>query len=452
MIQRKIMPRLEYWAHHKSRKPLVIRGARQVGKTTLVRQFSSEFEQYIYLNLEMPADRAPFEEFTDMESLLEAIFFLKNKKISRRAQTLIFLDEIQEAPEAVALLRYFYEQAPDIPVIAAGSLLESLFDPDINFPVGRVEYKILRPVCFEEFLEAIGEESALEQFRQIPVAPFAHQRLLQLFHTYAILGGMPEIVQHYISHGDLTALKPIYASLITSYMEDVEKYARHPSQVQTIRHVIKTCFGEAGKRISFRGFGKSDYGSREMGEALRILEKALLLRLVYPSTHTTLPLLPDQAKSPRLHLLDTGLMNYKLGIQKQIIGTNDLHSIYQGVMIEHLVGQELLSGQFEALSDLHFWVREKTGSMAEIDYVYPYDGRLIPIEVKSGAGGKLRSLHQFMDQSPHKMALRFFNGQPTRTQVKTLTGKTYHLLSLPYYLASQTEAYIRWFQEQLRMK
>ncbi|MCX6204894.1 MAG: AAA family ATPase, partial [Bacteroidetes bacterium] len=220
---------------------------------------------------------------------------------------------MQEVPKALNTLRYFFESASEISVIAAGSMLETLFDKNISFPIGRVEYLVIRPVSFPEFLSAMGETAALDQLQQIPLATFAHSKLLGLFHTYALIGGMPEIVQHYATNKDLVALAPIYDSLISGYLEDVEKYASSNSQLLHIRHCIQCSFAQAGKRIKFEGFGNSSYRSREMGESLRTLEKALLLHLIYPSTTATLPIVPDIKKSPRLQILDSGLLNYFVG-------------------------------------------------------------------------------------------------------------------------------------------
>lgn len=450
MFRRNILYRLQEWRTKMNRKPLIIRGARQVGKTTVVRQFAQEFDQYIYLNLELPEDRKPFEDFINFETLLQSLFFLKNQLLDKRQTTLIFIDEIQEVPEALQQLRYFYEEAADIPVIAAGSMQESLFNPDISFPVGRVEYLVVHPASFPEFLDALGERAALEQLSIVPLASFARDKLLQLFRTYCLIGGMPEIVAHYAENKDLTALNTIYESLLVSYMDDVEKYATSPAQVNYIRHAIRASFAEAGKRIKFQGFGNSAYKSREMSEALRALEKALLIHLIFPQTSPVLPLQPDLQKSPRLHVLDTGMMNYFVGIQKEIIGTEDLSSVYHGTMIEHIAGQELLASQFSALHGLNFWVREKSTATAEIDYLYMYDGKLVPIEVKAGADGKLRSLHLFMDLAPHNMAVRFYAGELHISEVVTAEGKKFYLLNLPYFLISQVEKYLKWFEEEIR--
>jgi len=273
---------------------------------------------------------------------------------------------------------------------------------------------------------------------------FAHDKLLGLFRTYCLIGGMPEIIASYANKKDLTSLKPIYESLLVSYLDDVEKYAGNSSQIDHIRHAIRSAFAEAGKRIKFQHFGNSPYKSREMGDALRALEKALLIYLVYPQTSSTLPLLPDLEKSPRLHVLDTGMLNYFVGIQEEIIMTDELSAVYRGTLIEHIVGQELLARQFSALGGLKFWVREKPTSNAEIDYLIEHRGKLIPVEVKSGSSGAMRSLGIFMDMAPHEIAVRLYSGKLSLTTANTLEGKEFKLLNLPYYLAGKINDYLEW--------
>lgn len=447
MFCRNIEKELKLWSNKPDRKPLLLRGARQVGKTTTVNTFAKNFGQYIYLNLETPADEVLFlQSGGDIHLFVQAIFIAKNKKFAARDNTLLFIDEIQQIPEAINLLRYFFEDYPEIRVIAAGSLLESIFNERHSVPVGRVEYLVMRPVSFPEFLGAIGQTAALEQLSIIPVNGFAHSTLLRLFHTYAFLGGMPEIVNKYAATKDLTALSPIYEQLINAYLDDAEKYARNHTLVRVIRQCIRVSFAEAGKRIKFQHFGRSDYKSREVAEALRALEKTFLLSLLYPTISATLPLQTDLRKSPRLQVLDTGMVNYFLGNQIDILGTDDLNKIHQGTIIEHLVGQELLAGQFNILSSLNFWVREKKTSLAEVDYVYSFENQLIPIEVKSGKDGSLKSLHLFMEQAPHNMAIRFYAGKLQLTDTVTPSGQPYRLLNLPYYLASQTAKYIAWLK------
>jgi len=448
MFDREILNRLAKWNADSTRKPLILRGARQVGKTTVVNAFALAFPQYIYLNLEEAVDQTLFKDNPNIDTLVQNIFLTKNQLFARRGETLLFIDEIQQFPKAINMLRYFYEKYPEIAVIAAGSLLETIFSKGLSFPVGRVDFMVIRPVSFPEFLGAMGEELVLEQLLNIPANDFAHTRLLQLFHIYALIGGMPEAVNKYAGTKDLTALSAIYERLIEAYIDDVEKYTTYDQSIQVIRHCIRISFQLAGNRIKFQHFGRSNYNSREVGEALRTLEKTYLLSLLYPTIDTVLPLMPDLKRSPRLQVLDTGMMNYFLGLRSDILGTNDLSNIHQGIIIEHMVGQEILASQFNVLSRLNFWVREKAGSSAEVDYVYLFESQLIPIEVKSGKDGTLRSLHQFMDEAPHDMAIRFYAGKLHLTQVTTPTGKSYRLLSLPYYLASQTEKYIAWFKEK----
>jgi len=429
------------WKKSSNRKPLVLRGARQVGKTTVINLFSDEFGQYIYLNLERNEDKGVFNRKNSISEIVDAIFFIKNK--SKQIQdTLIFIDEIQEVPEAIASLRYFYEDYPQLYVIAAGSLLETVFDNRISFPVGRVEYKILRPFSFVEFLWAMGETQVVEQYDDVPIALFAHERILQLFHTYTLIGGMPEVVKRYVEQRDLTSLKPVYESLLLSYIDDVEKYARNATQTKIMRHAIRACFSETGSRIKFHGFGASSYASREMGEALRSLEKAGLIHLIYPTIQTALPYMPDIKKSPRLHLLDTGLLNYFAGIQKEVFSTHDLNEVFQGRVVEHVVGQEMLANNTNLLSSLLFWVRDKKDSSAELDFLFVKDSLATPVEVKSGKAGKLKSLHQYVELSGVKLAIRLYAGQFQIDTLKTSNGMPFTLLNIPYYLAGNMERYI----------
>jgi uncharacterized protein len=443
MIPRTIEKELLAWKEKKNRKPLVLRGARQVGKTTVVDIFSLQFENYIYLNLDLKEDRELFEKAYSFEQMIQALFFQKNTQRDS-GTTLIFIDEIQNVPKAVALLRYFYEKTPDLYVIAAGSMLESVIDLKVSFPVGRVEYLILRPLSFKEFLVALEESQAVEILSRVPIPEFAHDKLLKLFHEYALIGGMPEIVTSYAQWKDPVKLKDIYENLITSYLDDVEKYARSSKQANVIRHVIRSVFYEAGKRIKFHGFGQSNYSSREVGDALRALEKALIVQLVYPTTDTMLPLIPNKKKSPKLQFFDTGLVNYFAGFQKEILGSLDLNAVHQGSVAELIVGQELLSSSFSPLSTINFWVREKKQSNAEVDFLINRDSMLIPVEVKSGKTGRLRSLHQFVDRTSHEYAVRFYSNTIQVDQANTIKGKPFYLLNLPYYLAGELERNVDW--------
>lgn len=439
MFNRSIEPDLSHWLSASDRKPLIIRGARQVGKTSAILRFAERFSQFLHLNLERKEDQVPFQQVLNITEQMQGLFFLKNLNWEKREDTLVFIDEIQEIPEALNQLRYFHEAHPEIPMIASGSMMEILLRKPSHIPVGRLRYLMMRPVSFAEFLNALGELQALDAYVRIPIPAYALSRLFELYHLYALIGGMPEVVAHYAEHRDLTALAPIYDSLLLSYQDDIEKYAPHKADM--IRQALKACFTESGKRIKFAGFGNSSFGSREMGESLRTLERAMLIHLIFPETNATLPFLPDHRKSPRLHFLDTGLMNYFAGIQKEILGTDDLHTLWQGRMIEHITGQEILSMKSSPLHQLHFWARDKKSASAEVDYVHAYDGKVIPIEIKSGAAGKLKSLHLFMDTSPHSIAIRLYRGSPEKTECRTSGGRPYTLLNLPYFLAGRIEAW-----------
>ncbi|MEM7656623.1 MAG: AAA family ATPase [Bacteroidota bacterium] len=444
MIPRLILSNLQEWAGRKDAKPLIIRGARQVGKTTVVHQLGEKFDHFLKLNLERPADQEAFGTFTTVEELLQRLFFFQNIPFSPTRNTLLFLDEIQAYPPAIPVLRYLYEEAPQLRVIAAGSLLESLLAGGVTFPVGRVTYRFLRPISFPEFLLALGEEQAFEQLLKIPLVEFARPKLRQLFREYVLVGGMPEVVQQYSQTKDLVANQELYEALFTAYLDDVEKYASSDSQRKVIRHAIRAAFIEAGNRIKFQGFGKSNYRSREMGEALRTLEQALLLQLMYPCTQTRLPILPNQRKSPRLQVLDTGLLSHFAGLQAQILRTNQLQQVFEGKLIEHVIGQELLASSFSPTHRNHFWVREKKTSVAEVDFVVPFAGWLIPVEVKAGKSGSLRSLLLYMEDAPHPYAVRLYDGPVKLEFLKPPNGKAFQLLNLPYQVGSQLNGYLSW--------
>ncbi len=451
MFDRDILKSLSHWKEKKDRKPLILRGARQVGKTTAISLFSEQFDHYLYLNLEIKSERDIFEKDYSIEELLQAIFFYKNQQ-TPTGSVLIFIDEIQNCASAVSYLRYFYEVFPDLHVIAAGSLLETLIDTHISFPVGRVEYLVMKPLSFKEFLNAVSETASLDILNKTaPVPDFAHDKLLKLFNTYTIIGGMPEIVQKYSDKKDILALNSIYDSLIVSYLDDVEKYARNRTMANVIRHAVSHAFYEAGNRIKFQGFGNSNYKSREMSEALKVLEKAMLIYLIYPSSSVFPPLQPNTKKSPRLQVLDTGMLNYFGGFQKDLFGANGIDSVYQGKIAEHIVGQELLAAETSALFKLKFWNREKKQSNAEVDFLIQYENLLIPIEVKSAATGRLRSLHQFIDRAPHQYAVRIYSGKLEINRIATLNGNEFTLLNLPFYLVGSLTAYIQWLISNDRM-
>ena len=443
MIRRERMADLARWKERDSKKPLILRGARQVGKTTLVMEFAQTYKHTIALNLEKAADLAYFQESKEVGEIVNRIFFQHGIPSGEIGNTLLFIDEIQEAPEAIALLRYFYEDVPELDVISAGSLLEHVMTQVRSFPVGRVEFLYLQPLNFYEYLGALGHAQAQDALCEVSLPDYAHQTMMTLFHEYAMVGGMPAVVNQYLKTKALSDLPPIYESIWDTYKEDVLKYAKNAKQARVIRHVIDTAPFQLDERVKLEKFGRSNYLWREVNEAMQDLGNAQLVQLIRPSTSVELPLLPDLKKHPRLQLLDTGLVNHELGVQADLLTMPDLSPAYKGRLIPHLITQELISLQSTSYKLPHFWVREKAQSSAEVDLVVQHKGKVIPIEIKSGATGSLKSLHQFIDACDHGYAVRIYGGKFSIEEHTTPgTQKPYHLMNLPYYLGTQLPTYL----------
>ena len=440
MFQRLALKALRQWAEKEGRKPLVLRGARQVGKTTLVKIFAEEFDVFINLNLEEKVNAALFTMDVSFEDLLAGIYAKAGIKMENQ-RTLIFIDEIQNVSDAVKVLRYFYEKRPDLYVIAAGSLLESLVGNHISFPVGRVEYMALHPCTFTEFLGALGENILVEQIEQLEVPQSVHSYVMDLFKKYMIVGGLPEAVANYAKRKDWVSLNEIFNSLLSGYKDDIEKYAQRPKEQDILRYILNYGWGLAGQRFQFSKFCSSSYKSAEMGNAFRTLEKTLLLELVYPLISTSFPILPDLKRSPKLLWLDTGVVNYVAGMQESLLFTSDTDELWNGHIAEQVVGQELLGASFAFGVKRMFWVRDARNSQAEVDFVYKYKSHLIPVEVKTGDNSKLRSLHQYMDESQEDIALRLWNGPLTSDLIRLPSGKQYTLYNMPFYYAGQLETF-----------
>ena len=354
---------------------------------------------------------------------------------------MLFLDEIQACPEAVAILRYFYEDFPSAHIIAAGSLLEvALQREHISFPVGRVEFRYMYPMNFEEFLDAVSSPEMLNAFHQVPSPAFAAEDLFSIYHRYALIGGMPEAVAAYAQENDVVAVNRVYENLSTAYLDDIPKYARTTSMSGILRHCLRSAPTSAGKRIRFVGFGESNYGSRDIGEALRTLEQVMLVSLLYPTVSVEMPFTPDRKKSPRLQWIDTGLLHYIAGIQQPLIGIDDLSDDFRGGLLEQLTGQELLAGDLERHATPLFWVRDKTQSQAEVDFLLTHGSVPLPVEVKAGAAGKLRSLHRFVEMCPAaRTGMRLYRG--TFSVHEAGSNCPYQLANIPYYQASKLHAY-----------
>lgn len=446
-FKRDITQSLEGWKASDNRKPLIIRGARQVGKTTLIKQFSNVYKNSILLNLEKKADLSFFEMYDDVHSIKEALFIANNISSKDKGYTLLFIDEIQESTKAIQLLRYFYEEIPELHVIAAGSLLEFAMKDVKSFPVGRVEFLYLYPLNFSEYLLASNHLIGLEQLNRVPVNPVAHLVLMDMFHKYSIIGGMPEILKTYLKNESLSDLPKVYESIWGAYKNDVEKYTSNKTERNVIKHIMSNAHLYLDERMKFQGFANSNYKSREVGEAFRNLDNAMVIQLIYPTTDTEVPIKSNIRKSPRMQFLDTGIVNHALGIQGKMLALSDLSSSFKGALIPHLITQELISLNTIRNDKPNFWVRDKKQSSAEVDLVYSYNDMVIPIEIKSGATGSLKSLHQFIERSEHKYAIRIYGGEFNIQENITPGGVPYLLMNLPYYLGSKIPEYVKFFIE-----
>lgn len=430
---------LRNWKISDCRKPLILRGARQVGKTTIVTQFAEEYDVFLHLNLEKEDDRKLFEDYGDVNELIRAVFMLKGKTLVSK-NVLLFIDEIQNSKKAVAMLRYFYEEANHIHVIGAGSLLETLMDVrKISFPVGRVQYLALRPCSFTEFLGAMGDEMDLELVSKVDVPNIIHNRLMLRFKEYMLCGGMPAAIVQYSRNRDILSVKNVYESLLLSYRDDVEKYTSSLSATKVIRSILSNGWKCAAETISFEGFAGTNFRSREMSGAFQIISKAMLLELVYPTSNVQIPMMPNMRKRPKLLWLDTGLVNYVAGIQRDVFSVAEISDVWRGRVAEHVVGQELLTLSDDVSAQRSFWRSDRVGSEAEVDFVYQYKGLIIPIEVKSGHNARLKSLHLFMDAAPHDIAVRVWSNPLSVDEVKTSQGKVFRLVNLPFYYVGQLE-------------
>lgn len=442
MYKREIMAQLRGWAERKRRKPLVLRGARQVGKTTVVEEFGKEFDSFISLNLEKE-DADIFRRYKNVGEVWQYVCLKHHITQDRDKRTLLFIDEIQEVPEAVAMLRYFYEELPWVYVIAAGSRLQVLTKKRISFPVGRVEYLTLRPFSFVEYLEAKGYADWAESVRDLKAHDILHKDLISEFNKYALIGGMPEAVSEYVETDDIERLSPIFNSLVKGYTEDVGKFVRKEEQARILQHILSTAWKSAAQTITFDKFGESRYSSRQIHGAMNILEKAYLLSLDYPVTSTSLPALPAKRRSPKLIMLDSGLTNYVAGIQLEYLQNKDMEDTWRGRAAEQIVAQELkpvLDRHFK--EEQCFWVRDKNGSTAEVDFIWPSMTGIIPIEVKSGTNAHLRSIHSFVDNSrQHVVAVRVWSGGFSIQDLHTPApeNRPFKLINLPFYYVGQLD-------------
>ena len=447
MFNRIAIKQLRQWSERSPHKPLVIRGARQVGKSTLVREFGKEFDAFIEVNLELSEDA---EIFTRTDDVLEIWQFLclRNHVVSDpKKRMLLFIDEIQEVPQAVALLRYFHEKMPWLYVITAGSRLQSLLKSRVSFPVARVEYLNLRPFSFLEYLDAAEGEAWCEMVRELGVTSVMHEKLISHFNQYALIGGMPEVVSNYVQYHDIERLSPIFNSLLKGYNEDVERYAKNEEQVRIIRHLLNTAWFSAAEAIAMNNFGNSSYTSKQIHEAMDCLERAYILSLDYPITMTSAPAIPALRRAPKLIMVDSGITNFVADIQIEYLQNKDLLDTWRGRAAEQIVAQELrmlLDNKFQEKQ--FYWVRDKKGTTAEIDFIWQQNAQIIPIEVKTGLHSHLRSLHSFVNTADrHVTAVRFWSGEFSVQDTFTPEPerRPYRLINVPFYYIGQLEAILK---------
>lgn len=412
---------LAVWKANPYRKSLLLHGARQVGKTYALRQLGTTYDNFIEVNFEVyPQLVALFEQDLDPKRIFRDLCTALNIKQPTEGTTLLFFDEIQIAPQAITSLRYFYEMFPELHVASAGSLLDFAIQ-QVGIPVGRVQSLYMYPLSFLEYLVALKEQRAvdalLNQNYHHEISPVIHDKLINLLAQYSALGGMPQVVDIWRATQDLYQCAAIHQSLLSNYRQDFYKYAKQ-KQIQHVRALFDTIPLQIGRKFKYSDV-EGDYRSRELSPALDLLCTANVAQKVYHTAGQGIPLgapsrRPNVAMAGRqkdfndfkVILLDVGLGQAILGLQPgDWLLRPTTTFVNKGEHIEALVGQELLT-YIDPVYDaeLYYWHRRKAGGEAEIDYLIQENEFIIPIEVKSGKGTTLKSMHVFLEnhqQSPY---------------------------------------------------
>ncbi len=433
-MKRKIIQYLQSWAKEANRKPLILRGARQVGKSFVVDQLSAQFAHYVNINFELEPHFIQCFETLEPQQIINRLSLLQKKPI-QAGETLLFLDEIQLCPQAIQALRYFKEKMPALHVIAAGSLLEfALRETEISMPVGRVEYLYMYPCGFAEFLENAGYVQLLNALETVDfensLPPVVHEQLLTLFKEYMVVGGMPEAMAFYLQNQDLYRVQRIQNSILQTYRDDFAKYANRV-QHKYLQVVYDQAAMMLGQRISFSKMD-ADFRSRDLKEAITMLEYAGVVKRIYATSASGLPLSATlNEKKFKLHFLDVGLAQRKTGLDAALLMSHDILQLNQGALAEQVVAEELLAYQDPFIAgELFFWARDAKSASAEVDFVVNMGGHIIPIEVKSGSLGHLKSLHRFLEERALPLGVRICNA-PLSRQGKIITVPFYLLNQLP---------------------
>lgn len=394
-MKRYLLKNLVDWKKNDRRKPLIIRGARQVGKSFLIREFGeAHFSDLITIDFERnPEYKKIFSHGHDPKKIISGLEVLSNKKITP-GKTLLFLDELQECPEAIISFRYLYEELPALHVIGAGSLLEFALQ-SISFPVGRIQFMYLYPMSFAEFLAAAGNANAEKTILQKPRAleDPVHDYLMKMLQTYFYIGGMPESVKTYIETGNLKNSVDVLAGICSTYRLDFSKYSPHVDK-HCLENVLVSCARSVGTQTKYSGLSDG-FTNPTIKKAYHTLALAGVIHPVYSVNPPEVPL--EAVKSDKRFktvMIDIGIMNYLCGLPMQYeFLQEDLTAVYRGAMAEQFVGQELILKRHKAF----YWGRETKSSSAEVDYVFTEGNKVFPVEVKSSSQGRLRSLHMYMD-------------------------------------------------------
>lgn len=426
------------WQKKPHPHPLLLRGARQVGKSYIVEKFAKEkFKNFVMINFEFQPHLKKIFDTLDPQKIIEKINSEYTTNINP-GETLLFLDEIQECPQAILALRYFYEKIPGLHVIGAGSLLDfTLRSGDFSVPVGRVHYLFLGPLSFKEYLMARDKQALLEYLGSLDLDlepdDFYHQSLIEELRNYSLLGGMPEVVNTFIQGEDLSQIVKTLSAIVVNYRDDFGKYASRAKH----KHLERLLY-EVPKSISHKFKYVNidpEAQSRDLKEAFDLLINA---GVMYKVKRTNGQGLPFEAGASEKHFkalfLDIGLMQNILGIKKEIMGAENFISVASGALAEQFVGQELLAYQeFYLPKSIYYWAREQSGS-AEVDYMLSHGSEQIPVEVKAGLTGRLRSLRYFIEHYQCPFGLRFSQKKEVYFEDK--------VLSLPLYAVCELERII----------
>ncbi|MEQ1771707.1 MAG: AAA family ATPase, partial [Devosia sp.] len=429
---------------------------RQVGKSTLVRLFAEQQQLSLTeVNLERhPGLDVSFKR-RDPRQIVNEIEALPGMQ-AVAANSILFLDEIQAAPDAIPALRYLHEEMNELPVIAAGSLLEFILsDHRFSMPVGRIQYLHMGPMTFTEFLEALGEDKLKSEIAAYApgkdIGAVAHRRLLELLRSYYFVGGMPEAVAAFARDRKFSVVSPVHASIIETYRDDFQKYGAARNLTRML-NVLNFTARNVGTKIKYSTVSKDDQ-SVTIRKDIELLSMARIISKVIHTHASGLPLQAElDEKVYKLLFLDVGLMNAVCGLSwNTLANMDDTRLINEGTIAEQFIGQHLQDLLAESPNrELTYWLREGRSANAEIDYVAAFDGRIVPMEVKAGNRGSLKSLHQFVGEKSVPLAVRFDANPPSIQTVDTVIRKSgvatpvrYSLMSLPLYLVERLPDLVR---------